>query len=155
MTEDYTWTSIKDKNFVGHIDFVNINGTEIKINETVTFDTGNYGIFVTQEVYNAIIGSLPDDSLKKNHLISYDSIKDKSVTVGIYGKNYSVPLKAFFGPECDPGVKYCAITVYVNRAGNWGSSFHRFLNLALNYDNGSYIGIAGWKPSNTNDIVAF
>ncbi|KAI5965325.1 uncharacterized protein KGF55_001546 [Candida pseudojiufengensis] len=155
MTEDYTWTSIENKNFAGHIDFININGAEIKINATVTFDTGNYGVSVSQEVYDAIINSLPYDPLKSRGIISYDSIKDRSVTVSIYGKNYSVPLKAFFGPGCDPGVRYCDIVVYPNPAWNWGSSFNRFLNLALNYDNGSYIGIAGWKPSNTNDVVAF
>ncbi|KAI5950183.1 SAP98 [Candida jiufengensis] len=155
MTEDYTWTSIKDNNFVGHVDFVNINGNKVKINQTVTLDTGNYGISVSKEVQEALLDALPSDPFNYWGMVSYDLIKDRTMTVSIYGKSYTIPVLAFTGPDCVPGAQHCSYMIYISKDWNWGSSFSRFLNLALRYDEGSYIGIAGWKPSNTNDIVAF
>ncbi|KAI5965321.1 uncharacterized protein KGF55_001542 [Candida pseudojiufengensis] len=154
LVEDYTWTSIENKNFVAHVDFVNINGTEVKVNQTITFDTGNFPVGVSQEVYDGLLGSFPDDpnNKKGSGKIDYNLIKDKTITVSIYGKTYNVPLIAFIEPNCTG--QHCDIIIHV-AVWNWGTGFTRFLNLALNYDNGSYIGIAGWKPSNTNDIVAF
>ncbi|KAI5965324.1 uncharacterized protein KGF55_001545 [Candida pseudojiufengensis] len=154
LIEDYTWTSINNENFAGHIDFVDINGTKVIINETVTFDTGNYQAGVTQEIFDALLASFPDDpnNARGSNKIDYNLIKDKTMTVSIYGKSYNVPLIAFIEPDCKS--QHCNIWIHVS-AWNWGSGFNRFLNLALNYDNGSYIGIAGWKPSNTNDIVSF
>ncbi|KAI5965320.1 uncharacterized protein KGF55_001541 [Candida pseudojiufengensis] len=154
LVEDYTWTSIENKNFAAHVDFVNINGTEVKINQTITFDTGNYYVGVSKEVHDGLLASFPDDpnNAKGSGKIDYNLIKDKTITVSIYGKNYNVPLIAFIEPDCTS--QHCQIIIYTYD-WNWGTGFTRFLNLALNYDNGSYIGIAGWKPSNTNDVVAF
>ncbi|KAI5965318.1 uncharacterized protein KGF55_001539 [Candida pseudojiufengensis] len=154
LVEDYTWTSIAHENFVAHVDFLNINGTKINVNHTLTFDTGNFPVGVNQEVYDGIIGSFPNDpnNKKGSGKIDYNLIKDKTMTVSIYGKSYNVPLIAFIEPDCTS--QHCDIIVHVT-SWNWGTGFNRFLNLALKYDEGSFIGIAPWKPSNTNDIVSF
>ncbi|KAI5965322.1 uncharacterized protein KGF55_001543 [Candida pseudojiufengensis] len=155
MVEDYTWTSIYNENLVAQIDFVNINGTEVRVDRNVVFDTGNYYVFANAEVVDALLASFPDDPNNKrgSHKIDYNLIQDKTMTVSIYGKNYTIPLQAFVEPDCTG--QHCEIIIYESKQWNWGSAFNRFLNIALNYGDSTFIGIAEWKPSNTNEIVSF
>ncbi|KAI5952675.1 hypothetical protein KGF54_003542 [Candida jiufengensis] len=154
--EPFTWNSIRDTNVHAYIDSININGTDIPVNSNATFDTGNDLILVHKDVYSGILNALPDDpnNAKGSKKIDYSLIKDKTFTITFFGKNYTIPLIAFIEPDCQD--QHCALTVVSTTAYNIGSPLLRFINLAIDYEVGNEkIGLASWKPSNTNEVVAF
>ncbi|KAI5952674.1 hypothetical protein KGF54_003541 [Candida jiufengensis] len=154
--EPFSWHSIRDSNIHAYIDSFSINGKNIPVNSNATFDTGNSRIFVHKDVYSGILNALPDDpnNAKGSNKIDYSLIKDKTFTLTLFGKNYTIPLIAFIEPDCQD--QHCGLMVFSTAAYNIGSALLRFLNLAIDYEVGNEkIGLAQWKASNTNNVVSF
>ncbi|KAI5952671.1 hypothetical protein KGF54_003538 [Candida jiufengensis] len=153
---DFDWYPIQGTQVSALVNSININGTNIPVNVTPLFDYGNPALYFKQEVYDAITNSFPFDPNNRRGSRQHDAslFKDKSFTLTIHGKNYTIPLVAFIKPGCTG--KHCPSVMWSQTYTSIGSPILRFLNLAVNVDIGNeFIGLANWKSSDTNNVVSF
>ncbi|KAI5952673.1 hypothetical protein KGF54_003540 [Candida jiufengensis] len=153
---DFDWHPIQGTQVYAYVNSFNINGSEIAVNKSSIFDYGNPNIFVSQEVYDVIINSLPFDPNNKKGSRKFDAslLKDKTFTLTIFGKKYTIPALAFIVPGCTG--QHCSSVIWPESYTAIGSPILRFLNLAISVEVGNELfGLAPWKSSTTNNVVSF